>query len=326
MFRALLATKDDDGQHVAITELDDNDLPDGNVVIDVEYSTINYKDGMALTGGPIIRSFPLVPGIDSAGTVARSDDVRWAPGDRVLVNGWNTGEKYWGGYTERTRVSGDWLTRTPDSISSQQAMAIGTAGFTAMLCVLALEEHDITPESGPVVVTGAAGGVGSIAIAVLSTLGYEVVASTGRLAEADYLRGLGAGEVIDRAELSGDVPALGKTRWAGAVDAVGSNTLANVLATTREEGCVAACGLAQGADLPTSVHPFILRGVTLAGINSVTQPSTRRDQAWARLATDVDPALLESMTTVEPLERLPALAEKILAGQTRGRVVIDVRA
>ena len=326
MFRALLATKSDDGVHVAITELDDADLPEEAVTVDVDYSTINYKDGMALTGGPIIRRFPLVPGIDLSGVVDRSDDVRWATGDRVVLNGWNCGEKHWGGYTERTRVSGDWLTRLPESISNLRAMAIGTAGYTAMLCVLALEDHGVAPGSGPVVVTGAAGGVGSVAVAVLAKLGYEVVASTGRVDERAYLTSLGAAEVIDRAELSGDVPALGKARWAGAVDAVGSNTLANVLATTLDEGCVAACGLAQGADLPTSVHPFILRGVTLAGVNSTTQPASRRDQAWARLATDLDPDLLDAMTTVEPLDRLPALADEILAGRIRGRVVIDVRA
>ena len=323
MFRALLATESDG---IQLTELDDSDLPEGDVTVDVEYSTINYKDGMALTGGPIIRRFPLVPGIDLAGTVAASDDDRWTSGDAVVLNGWNCGEKHWGGYTERTRVSGDWLTRLPASIDTHQAMAIGTAGYTAMLCVLELEEHGVVPDRGEVLVTGAAGGVGSVAVAVLAKLGYTVVASTGRTDETDYLTALGAAEVIHRDEFAGDVPALGRTRWAGAVDAVGSTTLGNVLATTADEGCVAACGLAQGADLPTSVHPFILRGVTLAGVNSVTQPSARRDLAWTRLATDLDPVLLESMTTVEPLERLPELAPEILAGRIRGRVVIDVRA
>ena len=323
MFRALLATESDG---IQLTELDDTDLPEGDVTVDVEHSTINYKDGMALTGGPIIRRFPLVPGIDLAGTVAASDDDRWTSGDAVVLNGWNCGEKHWGGYTERTRVSGDWLTRLPASIDTHQAMAIGTAGYTAMLCVLELEEHGVVPDRGEVLVTGAAGGVGSVAVAVLAKLGYTVVASTGRTDEAGYLTALGAAEVIHRDELAGDVPALGRTRWAGAVDAVGSTTLGNVLATTAEEGCVAACGLAQGADLPTSVHPFILRGVTLAGVNSVSQPPARRDLAWTRLATDLDPALLESMTTVEPLERLPELAPEILAGRIRGRVVIDVRA
>lgn len=323
MFRALLATESDG---IQLTELDDADLPEGDVTVDVEYSTINYKDGMALTGGPIIRRFPLVPGIDLAGTVAASDDDRWTSGDAVVLNGWNCGEKHWGGYTERTRVSGDWLTRLPASIDTRQAMAIGTAGYTAMLCVLELEEHGVVPDRGEVLVTGAAGGVGSVAVAVLAKLGYRVVASTGRTDETDYLTALGAAEVIHRDEFAGDVPALGRTRWAGAVDAVGSTTLGNVLATTADEGCVAACGLAQGADLPTSVHPFILRGVTLAGVNSVNQPSARRDLAWTRLATDLDPVLLESMTTVEPLERLPELAPEILAGRIRGRVVIDVRA
>ncbi len=324
MFSALLVTKDDDGRHVAFTRLDETDLPDGNVTVDVEYSTLNYKDGLALTGGPILRAFPIVPGIDLAGVVTESSDSRWSAGDRVVLNGWLTGEKFWGGYTQRNRVSGDWLTRLPPGIDTRHAMAIGTAGYTAMLCVLALEEHGVTPGSGPVVVTGASGGVGGVTVAVLAGLGHEVVASTGRASEADYLRSLGATEVIDRAELTGDVPPLARARWAGAVDAVGSTTLANVLATTRDNGCVAACGLAGGADLPTSVHPFILRGVTLAGVNSVTQPAGRRDLAWSRLAHDLDLGLLDSMTTVEPFRRLPELAEDIIAGRIRGRVVIDV--
>jgi len=324
MFNALLVTKDDDGQHVAFAQLDDSDLPDGDVIIDVEFSTLNYKDGLALTGGPILRAFPIVPGIDQAGIVAESSDPRWAPGDRVVLNGWNTGEKYWGGYTQRSRVSGDWLTRLPDSISTERSMAIGTAGYTAMLCVLALEDHGVAPGAGPVVVTGAAGGVGSVAVAVLAKLGYEVVASTGRESESDYLQSLGAAEVIPRSEFEGDVPPLARGRWVGAVDAVGSTTLANVLATTRDNGCVAACGLAGGADLPTSVHPFILRGVTLAGVNSVTQPQERRDLAWSRLSTDLHLDLLDSMTTIESFDRLPELADEILAGQVRGRIVVDV--
>ncbi len=324
MFQTLLVTKDDDGQHVAFTQLDESDLPDGNVTIDVEYSSLNYKDGLALTGGPVLRKFPIVPGIDLSGVVTHSSDQRWAAGDRVVLNGWSTGEQYWGGYTQRNRVDGDWLTRLPDSIDTRRAMAIGTAGYTAMLSVLALEEHGVVPDGGPVVVTGAAGGVGSVAVAILSKLGFEVIASTGRPAEGGYLKTLGASEVIDRAELSGDVAPIGRARWAGAIDAVGSNTLANVLSSTRDNGCVAACGLAGGADLPASVLPFILRGITLAGINSVTQPSHRRDQAWARLATDLDMDLLDSMTTVEPFGRLPELATEILAGNIRGRVVIDV--
>ncbi len=324
MFSALLVTKDDDAQHVAFTRLDESDLPDGNVTVDVEYSTLNYKDGLALTGGPILRTFPIVPGIDLAGVVATSSDDRWSEGDRVVLNGWLTGEKFWGGYTQRNRVSGDWLTRLPEGIDTRHAMAIGTAGYTAMLCVLALEGHAVNPDSGPVVVTGAAGGVGSVAVAVLAKLGYEVLASTGRPSEADYLRSLGAADVIDRSELTGDVPALARARWAGAIDAVGSSTLANVLAATRDNGCVAACGLAGGTDLPTSVHPFILRGVTLAGVNSVTQPANRRDQAWGRLADVLDLDLLDLMTTVEPFGRLPELAEDIIAGRIRGRVVIDV--
>jgi len=324
MFNALLVTKDDDGQHVAFTQLDDSDLPEGDVTVAVEYSTLNYKDGLALTGGPILRAFPIVPGIDLSGTVVESADERWKPGDRIVLNGWNTGEKFWGGFTQRSRVSGDWLTRLPDPIDTRAAMAIGTAGYTAMLCVLALEDHGVSPDSGPVVVTGAAGGVGSVAVAVLAKLGFEVIASTGRPAEADYLHSLGAADVIDRAELAGDVPPLARKRWAGGVDAVGSTTLANVLAATTDNGCVAACGLAGGADLPTSVHPFILRGVTLVGVNSVTQPSDRRDLAWSRLASDLDLDLLDSMTTVEPFGNLPRLAGEILAGHVRGRVVIDV--
>jgi len=324
MFNALLVTKDDDGQHVGFARLDETDLPDGDVTVAVEYSTLNYKDGLALTGGPILRSFPIVPGIDLAGVVVESADKRWGPGDRVVVNGWNTGEKFWGGYTQRNRVSGDWLTRLPEGIDTRAAMAIGTAGYTAMLCVLALEDHGVSPDSGAVVVTGAAGGVGSVAVAVLAKLGFKVIASTGRASETDYLCSLGAAEVIDRSDLAGEVPPLAAKRWAGAVDAVGSTTLANVLAATADNGCVAACGLAGGVDLPTSVHPFILRGVTLAGVNSVTQPTHRRDLAWSRLASDLDLGLLDSMTTVEPFERLPELAGEILAGRVRGRVVIDV--
>ncbi len=331
MFRALLATRDDDrSTRVELTELGDDDLPTDlpghAVTVDVEYSTLNYKDGLALTGrAPIIRSWPLVPGIDLAGTVAQSDDPRWSPGDRVVLNGWNVGERHWGGYAERARVSGDWLTRLPDGISTRDAMAIGTAGYTAMLCVLALEDHGVAPGDGPVVVTGAAGGVGSVAVAVLGRLGHEVVASTGRPTEADYLRRLGASEVVGRDEFTGEVPALGPARWAGAVDAVGSVTLANVIATTRDDGVVTACGLAGGHDLPTTVYPFILRGVELVGINSVTRPPDQRDRAWRRLARDLDPGLLEEMTTEIPLEQVVDLAPRILDGQVRGRVVVDVR-
>ncbi|RMH86132.1 MAG: oxidoreductase [Actinomyces sp.] len=332
MFRALLATRDDDRRtRVALTELDDDDLPrdlpGAPVLVDVEYSTLNYKDGLALTGrAPIIRSWPLVPGIDLAGTVAASEDPRWSPGDRVVLNGWNVGERYWGGYAERARVSGDWLTRLPEGLTTRQAMAIGTAGYTAMLCVLALEDHEVGPDAGPVVVTGASGGVGSVAVAVLARLGYEVTASTGRTNEADYLRRLGATEIVDRSEFTGEVPALGPARWAGAVDAVGSVTLANVIATTRDDGIVTACGLAGGHDLPTTVYPFILRGVELVGVNSVTRPPAERDRAWRRLARDLDPDLLEEMTSEVGLAEVIELAPRILDGEVRGRVVVDVRA
>ena len=328
MFRALLLDRADDVFSCELTELDEARLPQRPVTIDVEYSTVNYKDGLAITGRPgVVREWPIVPGIDLAGTVAASDDPAWAPGDRVTVNGWELGEKHWGGMAERARVEPGWLTRLPDGITTQAAAAIGTAGYTAMLCVLALEEHGVEPGSGPVVVTGAAGGVGSVAVAVLAELGYEVTASTGRLeSEGDYLRALGASEIVDRATLGVEGRPLDKAVWAGAVDAVGSQTLVNVLSQTLPHGCVAACGLAQGPDLPGTVLPFILRGVTLAGVNSVLESPERRDQAWARLATDLDAAKLESMTSTVPLADTPETAAAILEGQVRGRVVVDVRA
>jgi len=328
MFRALLLEQDADGAVTnRVAELDEAQLPEGDVLVDVEYSTVNYKDGLAIKNlNRVVRSFPMVPGVDFAGKVAESSHPDFAAGDRVVLNGWGVGESHWGGYAQKARVPGDWLVTLPDAFSTEQAMAVGTAGYTSMLAVLALEEHDVTPDKGPIVVTGSSGGVGSTAIAILGKLGYEVVASTGRVGEADYLRGLGASEVIDRDELSGESPPLATGRWAGAVDAVGSTTLANILAATLENGCVAACGLAQGADLPTTVMPFILRGVTLAGINSVMVPRIRRRLCWERLGTDLDPDLLADMTTVEPLDALPRLADEILAGHIRGRVVIDVNA
>ena len=328
MFRALLLEQDaDDVVTARIAQLDDTDLPDGDVLVDVEYSTVNYKDGLAIRNlNRIVRSFPMVPGIDFAGVVAESSNPDFAPGDRVVLNGWGVGESHWGGFSQRARVSGDWLVAIPDAFSTEQAMAIGTAGYTAMLAVLALEHHNVTTDKGPVVVTGASGGVGSTAVAILARLGYKVVASTGRPDEADYLRGLGASEVIDRSELSAASPPLGQARWAGAVDAVGSDTLATVLATTLDNGCVAACGLAQGTDLNTTVLPFILRAVTLAGINSVTVPRVRRQLCWERLAQDLDPAKLADMTNSATLADLPRLADEILAGAIRGRVVIDVNA
>ncbi len=329
MFTALLLTKDDDGDVSAeLTELDESALPDGEVTVAVEYSTLNYKDALAVTNrSPIVRSWPMVPGIDLAGTVTASDDDSVSVGDAVVVNGWEIGEKHWGGYAQTARVRADWITRLPAAFTTRQAMAIGTAGYTAMLCVLALQDHDIGPDRGPVVVTGASGGVGSVAISVLSKLGYEVHAVTGRVDEqGEYLRGLGADELVDRDELSGDAPPLAKPRWAGGIDAVGGSILANVLAATQPWGCVAACGLAQSMKLPTTVAPFILRGVTLAGVNSVLEPPARRDQAWSGLAANLDPDALDSMTEVIGLDEVPATATRLLANEVRGRIVVDVNA
>ena len=328
MFRALQVDRTEDGFQWAVVDLTDDDLPEGDVLVDVEYSTVNYKDGLAVTDtAPVLRNFPMVPGIDLAGTVSASDDPEVSVGQRVVVNGWGIGEETWGGFAQRARVRGGWTVLLPDGIGSAEAMAIGTAGYTAMLCVLALEDHDITPEAGPVLVTGAAGGVGSVAVAVLAARGYEVHASTGRPEEADYLVGLGASEIVDRSELSetGGRP-LARARWAGAVDAVGSHTLANVLSQIRPEGCVAACGNAQGTDLTTTVFPFILRGVTLRGVHSVHVPRPRRLEAWRRLDEDLDRDLLASMTRTVGLDDVPAVAAEILAGRVRGRVVVDVHA
>jgi acrylyl-CoA reductase (NADPH) len=320
MFRALVLEKNDGAAvTAAVKELEESALPDG-VVVDVEYSTINYKDGLAIKDrNGVVRSWPMVPGIDFAGR--RSDT-----GARVVLNGWGVGENRFGGLAQKAAVPEEWLVELPASITTRQAAAIGTAGYTAMLCVLALEAHGVTPDRGPVLVTGAAGGVGSVAVAVLATLGYDVHASTGRPAEADYLHGLGASTIIPRDELSGPARPLGKMRWAGAVDAVGSHTLANVLSMTYENGCVAACGLAQGLDLPSSVAPFILRGVTLAGVNSVNVPHAARVVAWERLARDLPLEKLEAMTTDVALGAVIGLAEEILAGRVRGRVVVDVNA
>ena len=325
--RALLIDKTDDQQTVDLTDIDDASLPEGDVTVQVDYSTLNYKDSLALTGAsPVVRKFPMVPGIDLAGTVIHSEHADYAVGDPVVCNGWGLGEVHWGGMAQRARLAADKLVALPDAFDTRQAMAIGTAGYTAMLCVLALEDHGVVPEKGEVLVTGAAGGVGSVAVALLAKLGFDVVASTGRADEADYLTRLGASEIMDRAELSEKGRPLGKERWAGVVDAVGSHTLANACATTKYGGCVAACGLAQGMDLPATVMPFILRGVTLAGVDSVYCPATRRQTAWDRLATDLDAALLEEMTTVEPLGRALELAPLQLKGKVRGRVVLDVNA
>jgi acrylyl-CoA reductase (NADPH) len=326
-FKALLLSEPADGPPAwEIAELSDADLPAGDTVVDIEYSTVNFKDGLAITNrSPIVRDWPMVPGIDFAGIVSSTESGMVSVGDRVVLNGWGVGESHWGGLAQRARVNGEWLVGLPDSIATRTAMAIGTAGYTAMLCVLALEEHGVTPQSGPVVVTGAAGGVGSTAVAILASLGYEVLASTGRSSEADYLRGLGAAEIIERSELSEQSKRpLAKGRWAGAVDAVGSHTLANVLAATFDNGCVAACGLAQGMDLTTSVAPFILRGVTLAGVNSVSVPLARRELCWQRLGSDLPSGALDAITTEVGLGGVPAVAEQILAGEIRGRVVVDV--
>ncbi len=325
-FRALRLHKTDAAPEAKFEDLSLEDLMPGDVTVRVEHSTINFKDGLAITGrSPIVRTWPLIPGIDFAGVVETSDNADFRPGDRVVLNGWGVGEGHHGGYAGKARVKGDWLVKLPDGLTSAQAMAIGTAGYTSMLCVLGLERQGVTPDRGDILVTGAAGGVGSVAIALLARLGYRVVASSRRVAtEADYLTGLGAAEVIDAAEFQGPARMLGKERWAGAVDCVGSHTLANVISQTRYGGAVAACGLAQGMDLPGSVAPFILRGVTLAGIDSVMRPKPDRIEAWGRLAKDLDLGLLATMTSHAKLEDLPRLAGEILAGQVRGRVVIDL--
>ena len=326
MFRALMIEKKEGaGQSLRFAELTGESLMPGDVTVAVSHSTVNYKDGLAVTGkAPIIRQFPLIPGIDFSGTVASSENPAWKPGDKVILNGWGVGETHHGGYAGLARVKGEWLVGLPEGLSLSDAMAIGTAGYTAMLCVLALEEQGVKPADGEVLVTGAAGGVGSIAIAVLAKLGYQVVASTGRTEEEAYLKGLGAARVIDRNEFSGPVKPLAKTRWAGAVDAVGSFTLAHVLSQVNYGGTVACCGLAQGADLPGNVMPFILRSVKLVGCDSVNCPTPRRVQAWQRLAADLDRAKLAAMTRHVKLEDVPAVAEEILAGRVRGRVVVDL--
>ena len=328
-FHALLATKGDNvqggGPSVAWTELGEADLMAGDVDVRISHSTINFKDGLALTGkSPVVRRWPMIPGIDFAGTVVRSGSADFKPGDEVIVNGWGLGETHLGGYSQMARVQAGWLVAKPPGLSAAQAMAIGTAGYTAMLCVMALEKSGVSPSSGPVLVTGAAGGVGSVAIALLSKLGYTVSASTGRKEEAAYLKALGASEIIDRAELSAPAKPLARERWAGTVDAVGSHTLANALSQTKYGGAVAACGLAQGMDLPASVAPFILRGITLAGIDSVMAPKPKRVEAWNRLARDLDRSKLDAMTVTRPLLDVVALAPDILAGKVRGRVVLEI--
>jgi len=324
-FKAVLIQKNDKGQSADTVELTPADLMEGDVTVDVSHSTVNYKDGLVITGrAPVARRFPMIPGIDLAGTVAESSNPNWKPGDRVVLNGYGLSETHFGGYSELARVKGEWLVPLPSAFTPAEAMAIGTAGYTAMLAVMALEDAHLTPDRGAVLVTGAAGGVGSVAIAVLAKLGYRVIASTGRTEEEPYLKSLGAVEIIPRAELSGEPKPLAKERWAGAVDSVGSRTLANVLASTSYMGAVAACGLAAGMDLPTSVAPFILRGVSLLGIDSVQMPMPRRRQAWERLARDLDVKKLAAMTKTIKLGQVRQAAEDILAGKVRGRLVVEI--
>lgn len=323
--KAILIENVDDKQTVSLTHVDEAHLPEGEVLVDVSYSTLNYKDALAITGkAPVVRRFPMVPGIDFTGTVAESNNPDFKAGDRVILNGWGVGETHWGGLAERARVKGDWLVPLPDGINFRQAAAVGTAGYTAMLCVLALERHGITPEKGEIVVSGAAGGVGSVATALLAAKGYAVAAVTGRASETSYLRELGAACVIDRAELTGKVRPLGKERWAGGIDVAGSTVLANMLSMMSYRGVVATCGLAAGMDLPASVAPFILRGVTLAGVDSVMCPKPDRLEAWSRLSTDLDMGKLEKMITTVPLSEVVETAPKFLDGAVRGRIVVPV--
>ncbi|HEX8058612.1 MAG TPA: MDR family oxidoreductase [Novosphingobium sp.] len=325
-FKALVARKSDDKIVTQVETMEDADLNPGDVTIAVEWSTVNYKDGLALSGmADIIKNFPLVAGVDLAGVVESSSDPRFAAGDRVVVNSWGLSQTHHGGYAERARVSGDWVVKLPDAISTRHAMAIGTAGYTAMLSILALEHGGITPDRGDILVTGANGGVGSVSIALLSRLGYRVIASTGRMAEQEYLTALGASEIIDRATLSAPGGPMGRERWAGAIDSVGSHTLANVLAQTQYRGVVAACGLAQGVDLPVTVLPFILRNVTLAGIDSVNAPHEVRVEAYSRLARDLDLDKLEKTVTEIGLGDVPSVAQAVLRGEIRGRSLVNVR-
>ena len=324
-FKAIRIDKADKGTTAQLTQFDEAELMEGDVTVRVEWSTLNYKDGLALTGkAPVVRRFPMIAGIDFAGTVEQSSHPQWKAGDKVVCTGWGMGETHLGAYAEKARVKGDWLVALPQGLSARDAMAIGTAGFTAMLSVLALEKHGISPKSGPVVVTGAAGGVGSVATAVLSKLGYHVIASTGRASEADYLKEIGAAEVIDRNELSAPAKPLAKERWAGGVDSVGSTTLANLLSMTKYGGAIAACGLAAGMDLPSSVAPFILRGVCLLGIDSVMCPIEPRKAAWQRLASDLDRTKLSEITQEISLDQVSEWGAKILAGQVRGRIVVKI--
>jgi len=325
-FKAIVIDKADTGQKVRLTDFDEKDLMDGDVTVRVEWSTVNYKDGLAITGkAPVVRRFPMIAGVDFAGTVESSTHPKWKPGDQVILNGWGVGETHLGAYAEKARVKGDWLVRRPAGISTRDAMAIGTAGYTAMLAVMALERAGINPSRGPVIVTGAAGGVGSVAVALLAKLGYAVAVSTGRPEEAAYLKGLGASEIINRNELAGPARPLAKERWAGGIDAVGSTTLANVLSMTRYGGAVAACGLAGGMDLPTTVAPFILRGISLIGIDSVMCPLPHREAAWRRLEADLDHKKVMAMASEINLDEVIAAGGRIVDGKVRGRIVVKIR-
>ena len=325
-FRALMIEKEDDTQTVNMVEIEDNDLMEGNVLVKITHSTLNYKDGLAITGAsPVVRSFPMIPGIDFSGIVLSSEDNKFSEGDRVVLNGYGLSESHFGGYSEKARVKSEHLLKLPENISNKQAMAIGTAGYTAMLCVLGIEDHGINPDDGVILVSGASGGVGSVAISLLSGLGYNVEASTGRLEETSYLNNLGAKSVIDRKELSEPSRPLGKERWAGAIDSVGSTTLANILSQVSYGGAVSACGLAQGMDLPSTVMPFILRGVSLLGIDSVMAPMSLRKRAWERLSKDINFEKLEDMVVEVGLDQVQELAKDILQGQVRGRVVVNIQ-
>lgn len=324
-FKAIVIEKTETGPKAALTDFDERNLMEGDVTVRVEWSTVNYKDGLAITGkAPVVRRFPMIPGVDFAGTVETSTHPEWKPGDKVILNGWGCGETHLGAYAEKARVKGNWLVPLPSGMSARDAMAIGTAGYTAMLAVMALERHGLTPVGGPVVVTGATGGVGSVAIAILAKRGFQVTASTGRPAEADYLKKLGASEIIERQELAGPAKPLAKERWAGGIDSVGATTLANVLSMTRYGGVVAACGLAGGMELPTSVAPFILRSVSLLGIDSVMRPIADRQQAWRRLESDLDRGKLASMTTEIGLADVFEAARSIVEGRVRGRIVVKI--
>lgn len=324
-FKALVIDKAEAGQSVGFREFDEADLMDGDVTVRVSHSTLNYKDGLALTGkAPVVRRFPMIPGVDLVGTVETSSNPEFKPGDAVILNGWGLGETHLGAYAQKVRVKGDWLIPLPSGLTPHQAMAIGTAGYTAMLCLMALEKHGLKPERGPAIVTGAVGGVGSVAVALLARAGWHVIASTGRPEEGDYLKGLGAAEILARSELTGPVRPLGKERWAVGVDTVGSIPLANVISMTKYGGAIAACGLAAGMDLPSTVAPFILRNVALLGVDSVMAPKALRLEAWNRLVHELDHAKLAAMTSTIPLDEVMEAGRKIVAGQVKGRVVVEI--